>query len=70
MTYLAGEDGYREAYEAVGVGQEGVSFQHEDKPAFAAFVKSAIDIDISLDPDVRKCGSRSVRWRDKHRRKS
>src|SRR5262245_44731753 len=34
-----------------GWGEEGVSFQHEDKPAFAAFVKSAIDIDVSLDPE-------------------
>jgi alkyldihydroxyacetonephosphate synthase len=34
-----------------GWGEEGVSFQHKDKPAFAAFVKSAIDIDVSLDPE-------------------
>jgi len=30
-----------------GWGVEGVSFHHEDKPAFAAFVKKAIDIDLS-----------------------
>lgn len=33
-----------------GWGEEGVAFEHEDKPAFAAFVKSAIDIDISRAP--------------------
>ena len=33
-----------------GWGEEGVSFQHKDRPAFADFVKSAIDIDISRDP--------------------
>ena len=31
-----------------GWGVEGVSFHHEDKPAFAGFVKKAIDIDLSL----------------------
>ncbi|MBA3527750.1 MAG: FAD-binding oxidoreductase, partial [Propionibacteriaceae bacterium] len=30
-----------------GWGVEGVSFQHEDKPAFAGFVRRAIDIDLS-----------------------
>jgi len=34
-----------------GWGEEGVSFQHKDKPTFAAFVKSAIDIDVSLGPE-------------------
>ena len=34
-----------------GWGEEGVSFQHKHKPTFAAFVKSAIDIDVSLDPE-------------------
>jgi alkyldihydroxyacetonephosphate synthase len=34
-----------------GWGEEGVSFQHKDKPAFAAFVKSVIDLDVSRDPE-------------------
>jgi alkyldihydroxyacetonephosphate synthase len=34
-----------------GWGEEGVSFQHKDKPTFAGFVKSAMDIDASLGPE-------------------
>ena len=30
-----------------GWGEEGVAFGYDDKPAFAAFVKNAIDIDIT-----------------------
>ena len=33
-----------------GWGVEGVSFHHEDKPAFAAFVSEAIDIDVRSQP--------------------
>src|SRR6185369_13925165 len=33
-----------------GWGEEGISFHHDDKPAFAAFVKSAIDIDVTKGP--------------------
>ena len=33
-----------------GWGEEGVSFHHEDKPGFAAFVKSAINIDVTKGP--------------------
>lgn len=33
-----------------GWGEEGLSFRHEDKPAFAAFVKAAIDIDVTKEP--------------------
>jgi len=33
-----------------GWGEEGVSFRHTDKPAFAAFIKSAIDIDVTREP--------------------
>src|ERR1700756_3885675 len=33
-----------------GWGEEGVSFRHQDKPAFAAFVKAAIDIDVTKAP--------------------
>src|SRR5689334_14010936 len=33
-----------------GWGEEGVSFRYEDKPAFAAFVKAAIDIDVTKGP--------------------
>lgn len=33
-----------------GWGEEGISFHHEDKPAFAAFVKSVIDIDVAKGP--------------------
>jgi alkyldihydroxyacetonephosphate synthase len=32
-----------------GWGEEGISFRHDDKPAFAAFVKSAIDVDVTKD---------------------
>jgi alkyldihydroxyacetonephosphate synthase len=30
-----------------GWGEEGVAFRYDDKPAFAAFIKSAIDIDLA-----------------------
>src|SRR6266571_402026 len=33
-----------------GWGEEGVSFRHNDKPAFAAFVKTVIDVDITKGP--------------------
>ena len=33
-----------------GWGEEGVSFRHNDKPAFAAFVKTVIDIDVTKGP--------------------
>ena len=33
-----------------GWGDEGVSFRHEDKPALAPFLKSAIDIDVTQEP--------------------
>src|ERR1041385_6355356 len=33
-----------------GWGDEGVSFRHDDKPAFADFVKAAIDIDVVKGP--------------------
>ncbi len=33
-----------------GWGVDGVSFHHEDKPAFGAFVKKAIDIDVDATP--------------------
>jgi alkyldihydroxyacetonephosphate synthase len=33
-----------------GWGEEGVSFHYHDKPAFAAFIKTAIDIDVSKEP--------------------
>src|SRR5438046_2008868 len=33
-----------------GWGEEGVSFRYNDKPAFAAFVKSVIDVDITKEP--------------------
>src|SRR4029450_11977418 len=33
-----------------GWGDEGVAFRHDDKPAFAGFVKSALDIDVSRSP--------------------
>jgi alkyldihydroxyacetonephosphate synthase len=33
-----------------GWGEEGVSFRHEDKPAFAGFVKTTIDIDVTKGP--------------------
>src|SRR5262245_26267482 len=33
-----------------GWGEEGVSFHYDDKPAFAAFVKTVIDIDVTKGP--------------------
>src|SRR5437762_2063330 len=33
-----------------GWGEEGVSFRHDDKPAFAAFVKTVIDVDVTKAP--------------------
>ena len=33
-----------------GWGEEGVSFRHDDKPSFAAFMKTAIDIDVTKEP--------------------
>src|SRR5215510_11179117 len=33
-----------------GWGEEGVSFRYDDKPAFAAFVKTAIGIDVTKGP--------------------
>jgi alkyldihydroxyacetonephosphate synthase len=33
-----------------GWGEEGVSFQHNDKPAFAAFIKTHIDVDVTQEP--------------------
>jgi alkyldihydroxyacetonephosphate synthase len=33
-----------------GWGEEGVAFRYDDKPAFAAFVKNAIDIDVTKPP--------------------
>src|SRR5262245_50758665 len=33
-----------------GWGEDGVSFRHDDKPAFAAFIKDVIDIDVTLPP--------------------
>jgi alkyldihydroxyacetonephosphate synthase len=33
-----------------GWGEEGISFRHDDKPAFGAFVKSVIDIDVAQEP--------------------
>jgi alkyldihydroxyacetonephosphate synthase len=36
-----------------GWGVEGVSFHHEDKPAFAGFVKRAIDIDLSVPVETK-----------------
>src|SRR3954447_606689 len=30
-----------------GWGEEGIAFRYDDKPAFAAFIKNAIDIDIT-----------------------
>ena len=30
-----------------GWGEEGISFRYDDKPAFAAFLKSAIDLDVT-----------------------
>jgi alkyldihydroxyacetonephosphate synthase len=34
----------------VGLGSEGVSFHHEDKPAFRPFVINAIDLDVNIPP--------------------
>lgn len=34
-----------------GWGEEGVSFLHNDKPGFAEFVRSAIDIDVARDAE-------------------
>jgi alkyldihydroxyacetonephosphate synthase len=31
-------------------GENGTSFRHDDKPAFAAFVKAVIDIDVTKEP--------------------
>ena len=33
-----------------GWGVEGVSFHHEDKPAFRPFVINAIDLDVNTAP--------------------
>ena len=33
-----------------GWGEEGVSFRHDDRPAFAALMKTAIDIDVTKGP--------------------
>lgn len=33
-----------------GWGVDGVSFDHHDKPAFAPFVRNAIDLDVDADP--------------------
>src|SRR2546428_1368474 len=33
-----------------GWGDERISFRHDDKPAFAAFIKKVIDIDITKPP--------------------
>src|SRR5262245_59739374 len=33
-----------------GWGEDGISFRQDDKPEFAAFVKSAIDIDVTKAP--------------------
>ena len=33
-----------------GWGEEGISFNHSDKPAFASFVETAIDIDVTKSP--------------------
>jgi alkyldihydroxyacetonephosphate synthase len=33
-----------------GWGEEGIAFRYDDKPAFAAFVKNAIDIDVTKPP--------------------
>lgn len=33
-----------------GWGDEGISFRHDDKPAFATFLKTAIDIDVTKEP--------------------
>ena len=35
-----------------GWGEEGVSFRHSDKPAFAAFVKKVIDVDVTKEPEA------------------
>src|SRR6185295_2521599 len=33
-----------------GWGEEGISFRYDDKPGFAAFIKAAIDIDVTKAP--------------------
>jgi alkyldihydroxyacetonephosphate synthase len=33
-----------------GWGEEGIAFRHHDKPAFAAFMRSAIDLDVTKEP--------------------
>jgi alkyldihydroxyacetonephosphate synthase len=33
-----------------GWGEEGVAFRYHDKPAFAAFMKTAIDLDVTKEP--------------------
>jgi alkyldihydroxyacetonephosphate synthase len=33
-----------------GWGEEGIAFRHDDKPAFAAFIKNSIDIDVTKPP--------------------
>jgi alkyldihydroxyacetonephosphate synthase len=33
-----------------GWGEEGITFRYDDKPAFAAFIKNAIDIDVTKPP--------------------
>jgi alkyldihydroxyacetonephosphate synthase len=33
-----------------GWGVEGVAFHHEDKPAFAPFVRKVIDLDVNIPP--------------------
>src|SRR5688500_4389209 len=33
-----------------GWGEEGISFRYDDKPAFAAFVETAINIDVGKAP--------------------
>jgi len=35
-----------------GWGEEGVAFRHNDKPAFAAFVKTVIDVDVTKGPEA------------------
>jgi len=38
-----------------GWGEEGISFRHDDKPGFAAFVQSAINIDVTKGPVAVAC---------------
>jgi alkyldihydroxyacetonephosphate synthase len=35
-----------------GWGEEGISFRYDDKPAFAAFLRSAIALDVTREPRV------------------